>query len=36
MPYATPDVDLRWVFGLALVGAALSVALRLRAGIFLR
>jgi hypothetical protein len=35
MPYATPDVDLRWVFGLALVGAALSVALRLRAGIFL-
>jgi hypothetical protein len=35
MPYATPDVDLRWVFGLALVGAALSIALRLRAGIFL-
>jgi hypothetical protein len=35
MPYATPDVDLRWVFGLALVGAAISIALRLRAGIFL-
>ncbi len=35
MPYATPDVDLRWVFGLALLGASLSIALRLRAGIFL-
>jgi hypothetical protein len=35
MPYATPDVDLRWVFGLALVGAGLSIALRLRAGMFL-
>jgi hypothetical protein len=35
MPYTTPDVDLRWVFGLALLGAGLSVALRLRVGIFL-
>ncbi len=35
MPYATPDVDLRWVFGLALLGAGLSIALRLRVGIFL-
>ena len=35
MPYATPDVDLRWVFGLALVGAAFSVVRGLRAGIFL-
>jgi 6-pyruvoyl-tetrahydropterin synthase related domain len=34
-PYRTPDVDLRWVFALALVGAALSLALRLRIGIFL-
>ncbi len=35
MPYATPDVDLRWVFGLALLGVGLSIALRLRVGIFL-
>ena len=34
-PYRTPDVDLRWVFALALVGAVLSLALRLRIGIFL-
>jgi hypothetical protein len=34
-PKATPDVDLRWVFGLAMVGLGLSLALRLRAGIFL-
>jgi hypothetical protein len=34
-PYRTPDVDLRWVFALALVGAVLSVALRIRVGIFL-
>ena len=35
MPSATPDVDLRWVFGLAVVGAGISIALRLRAGVFL-
>lgn len=35
MPYASADVDLRWVFGLAVFGAALSVALRLRTGVFL-
>jgi hypothetical protein len=35
LPHATPDVDLRWVFGLAMVGVGISVALRLRAGIFL-
>ncbi len=35
MPFATPDVDLRWVFGLAVFGGALSVALRLRVGVFL-
>ncbi|MGH9192585.1 MAG: hypothetical protein ACRDZ0_08965, partial [Acidimicrobiales bacterium] len=34
-PYRAPDVDLRWVFALALVGAALSLALRLRIGTFL-
>jgi hypothetical protein len=34
-PYRTPDVDLRWVFALALVGAVLSLALRLRVGSFL-
>jgi hypothetical protein len=34
-PYRTPDVDLRWVFALALVGAVLSLVLRLRVGIFL-
>ena len=35
LPRATPDVDLRWAFALALVGFGLSIALRLRAGIFL-
>jgi hypothetical protein len=35
LPSATPDVDLRWVFALAVVGVGLSVALRLRVGIFL-
>ncbi len=35
LPRATPDVDLRWAFALALVAAGLAVALRLRAGIFL-
>ena len=35
LPRATPDIDLRWALALALVGAGLSVALRLRAGIFL-
>ncbi|MGH3370663.1 MAG: hypothetical protein ACRDPR_11740, partial [Nocardioidaceae bacterium] len=35
LPSKTPDVDLRWVFALALVGAGLSIALRLRVGIFL-
>jgi hypothetical protein len=34
-PHLTPDVDLRWAFGLAVVGAAFSVVLRLRLGIFL-
>jgi hypothetical protein len=34
-PYRAPDVDLRWVFALALVGAVLSLALRLRIGTFL-
>jgi hypothetical protein len=34
-PHATPDVDLRWAFGLAVLGAAFSVVLRLRIGIFL-
>jgi hypothetical protein len=35
LPSETPDVDLRWAFGLALVGAVVSVAFKLRAGIFL-
>lgn len=35
MPYATPDVDLRWVFALALLGTGLAAARRLRVGIFL-
>ena len=35
LPYATPDVDLRWVFGLAMLGAGLAIGLRMRAGIFL-
>ena len=34
-PSKTPDVDLRWVFALAVVGAAISLVLRLRAGVFL-
>jgi hypothetical protein len=34
-PSKTPDVDLRWVFGLALLGGIVSLALRLRAGVFL-
>jgi hypothetical protein len=34
-PSKTPDVDLRWVFGLAVLGAVVSLALRLRAGVFL-
>jgi hypothetical protein len=35
LPSESPDVDLRWVFALALLGAVLSVVLRLRLGIFL-
>ena len=35
LPHASSDVDLRWIFALALLGAALSLALRLQAGIFL-
>jgi hypothetical protein len=35
VPSKTPDVDLRWVLALALVGAGLSLALRLRAGTLL-
>lgn len=35
LPSESPDVDLRWVLGLALLGAALSVGLRLRSGLFL-
>ncbi|HET9608808.1 MAG TPA: hypothetical protein VFP06_04320 [Acidimicrobiales bacterium] len=35
VPHATPDVDLRWAFGLAIVGAGLTLALRMRAGVFL-
>lgn len=35
LPSESPDVDLRLVFALAVVGAGLSLALRLRAGIFL-
>jgi hypothetical protein len=35
LPRATPDVDLRWAFALALVGAGLALAWRLRVGIFL-
>jgi hypothetical protein len=35
LPSETAVVDLRWVFGLAVAGALLSVALRLRAGLFL-
>ncbi len=34
-PRATPDVDLRWAFALALLGAAFSIAMRHRLGIFL-
>jgi hypothetical protein len=35
VPHATPDVDLRWAFGLAILGAGLTLALRMRAGVFL-
>jgi hypothetical protein len=35
LPHTTADVDLRWVFALAVLGAGLSFALRLRLGIFL-
>ena len=35
VPSKTPDVDIRWVLALAMVGAGLSLALRLRAGIVL-
>jgi hypothetical protein len=35
LPSESPDVDLRWVFALALLGAVLSVVLRLRVGVFL-
>lgn len=35
LPSESPDVDLRWVFALALLGAVLSVGLRLRSGLFL-
>ncbi|HEX6420350.1 MAG TPA: hypothetical protein VFZ77_17755 [Acidimicrobiales bacterium] len=35
VPHASPDVDLRWVFGLAIVGVGLTLALRMRAGLFL-
>jgi 6-pyruvoyl-tetrahydropterin synthase related domain len=35
VPSKTPDVDIRWVLALALVGAGLAIALRLRAGIVL-
>ncbi|HET6951088.1 MAG TPA: hypothetical protein VFI47_11970 [Acidimicrobiales bacterium] len=34
-PSKSPDVDLRWVFALAVVGAALALAVRLRLGVFL-
>jgi hypothetical protein len=34
-PRDTADVDLRWVFGLAVLGAALTIALKMRLGIFL-
>ena len=35
LPSETADVDLRWVFGLAVLGAALTIVLRMRLGIFL-
>jgi 6-pyruvoyl-tetrahydropterin synthase related domain len=35
LPSKTPDVDLRWAFGLAVLGGIVSIVLRLRAGIFL-
>jgi hypothetical protein len=34
-PSKTPDVDLRWAFGLALLGAVVCLVRRMRAGIFL-
>lgn len=35
LPHTSADVDLRWVFALALVGAALSIALQIRTGLLL-
>ncbi|MFP3900275.1 MAG: hypothetical protein ACLFXM_05430 [Acidimicrobiia bacterium] len=35
IPSESPDVDLRWVLALAIVGAGLSLALRFRPGVFL-
>jgi hypothetical protein len=35
VPSKTPDVDLRWVLALALVGGVVSLVLRIRAGVFL-
>ncbi|HEY8525498.1 MAG TPA: hypothetical protein VIL48_11070 [Acidimicrobiales bacterium] len=34
-PNKTPDVDLRWAFGLALLGAVVTIVTRLRSGLFL-
>ena len=35
LPSKTADVDLKWIFGLAVLGAALTIAMRMRLGIFL-
>ena len=35
LPSQTADVDLKWIFGLAVLGAALTIAMRMRLGIFL-
>ncbi len=35
LPSETADVDLKWIFGLAILGAALTIALKMRLGIFL-
>jgi hypothetical protein len=35
LPHKSADVDLRWIFALAILGMGLSIALRLRLGIFL-
>jgi hypothetical protein len=35
LPSKTPDVDLRWVFALAVVGGVISLVRRIRAGVFL-